>query len=87
MKSLMQNSISLSRPYSSSSSSNSKDDDQTKERDSDTNTNDENQEEATVASMIGPYVSSKQIAFHTDQFDSDKFRKKNKQAFLVFRHS
>ena len=42
-----------------------------------------NEEEASVASMIGPYVSSKQIAFHTGQFDSEHIQKKNKQAFLV----
>ena len=45
---------------------------------------DETQEDETnIASMIGPYVSSKQIAFHTEQFDSEHIQKKNKQAFLV----
>ncbi|CAF0743442.1 unnamed protein product [Adineta ricciae] len=39
-------------------------------------------EEASIASMIGPYISSKQMAFHTDQFDSAHIRQKNKQAFL-----
>jgi hypothetical protein len=42
-------------------------------------------EEASIAAMIGPYVSSKQIAFHTGQFDSEHIKKKNKQAFLVGR--
>jgi len=41
------------------------------------------EEAASIASMIGPYMSSKQIAFHTGQFDSEKIQKKNKQAFLV----
>jgi hypothetical protein len=41
------------------------------------------EDEANIASMIGPYVSSKQIAFHTGQFDSEHIKKKNKQAFLV----
>lgn len=44
---------------------------------------DETSEDANIASMIGPYVSSKQIAFHTGQFDSEHIQKKNKQAFLV----
>jgi hypothetical protein len=44
---------------------------------------DEKEEEANIASMIGPYISSKQIAFHTGQFDSEHIEKKNKQAFLV----
>ena len=44
---------------------------------------DSDPEETTVASMIGPYVSSKKIAFHTAQFDSEQIEKKNKQAFLV----
>ena len=44
-------------------------------------------EEASIAAMIGPYVSSKQIAFHTGQFDSEHIKKKNKQAFLVRRPS
>ena len=43
----------------------------------------EQDEEPTVATMIGPYISSKQIAFHTEQFDSAQIKKKNKQAFLV----
>jgi len=46
-------------------------------------TKNENEDEANIASMIGPYVSSKQIAFHTGQFDSEHIQKKNKQAFLV----
>jgi hypothetical protein len=48
-----------------------------------TNDNDTNDNRANVTSMIGPYISSKQIAFHTGQFDSDHITKKNKQAFLV----
>lgn len=43
----------------------------------------DNDEEASISSMIGPYISSKQIAFHTGQFDSEQIGKKNKQAFLV----
>jgi signaling intermediate in Toll pathway protein len=43
---------------------------------------DDKEEEANIASMIGPYISSKQIAFHTGQFDSEQIEKKNKQAFL-----
>ncbi len=44
---------------------------------------DNHEDDANIASMIGPYVSSKQIAFHTGQFDSEHIQKKNKQAFLV----
>ena len=43
----------------------------------------EEDEGTNIAAMIGPYMSSKQIAFHTGQFDSDQIQKKNKQAFLV----
>ncbi|CAF3312197.1 unnamed protein product [Rotaria socialis] len=46
------------------------------------NENTPQEDEASIVSMIGPYVSSKQIAFHTGQFDSEHIKKKNKQAFL-----
>ena len=48
-----------------------------------TETDETHENEANIASMIGPYVSSKQVAFHTGQFDSEQIKKKNKQAFLV----
>ncbi|CAF0795356.1 unnamed protein product [Adineta steineri] len=71
------------RIYASSTAPRSDDDWEQQEQ----NTNDKTQEntqddEANIASMIGPYISTKQVAFHTGQFDSEHIKKKNKQAFL-----
>lgn len=71
-----------SRIYASSTAPRSDDDweqDQTKDK----NQNETQEDDANIAAMIGPYISSKQIAFHTGQFDSEHITKKNKQAFLV----
>jgi len=57
-----------------------KDDQNTKDK----TENETHDDEANISSMIGPYVSSKQVAFHTGQFDSEHIKKKNKQAFLVW---
>ena len=65
------------RIYASSTAPKSDDDKENKDDDNDKG------DDANIASMIGPYVSSKQIAFHTGQFDSEQIQKKNKQAFLV----
>ena len=73
----------INRIYASSTAPRRDDEKKAKDnRDDDDNANDD-QEDVSIASMIGPYISSKQIAFHTGQFDSEHIQKKNKQAFLV----
>ncbi|CAF1120766.1 unnamed protein product [Rotaria sordida] len=67
------------RIYASSTAPHS---DEDWEQDKNENENEIHEDEPSIASMIGPYISSKQIAFHTGQFDSDHIKKKNKQAFL-----
>lgn len=69
------------RIYASSTAPRRDDEKKAKNDQEDDNTDD--REEASIAAMIGPYISSKQIAFHTGQFDSEQIQKKNKQAFLV----
>jgi hypothetical protein len=73
------------RIYASSTAPRSSDEDSEQDPDNKDKTEKEqvHEDEANIASMIGPYVSSKQIAFHTGQFDSEHIKKKNKQAFLV----
>ncbi|CAF1273229.1 unnamed protein product [Rotaria sp. Silwood1] len=69
--------------YASSTAPRSDEDwEQDQSKDNNKNENETQEDEANIASMIGPYVSSKQIAFHTGQFDSEHIKKKNKQAFL-----
>ena len=66
------------RIYASSTAPDLKNEKKTKEDE-----RNDDDEDASISSMIGPYISSKQIAFHTGQFDSEQIGKKNKQAFLV----
>lgn len=65
------------RIYASSTAPNLEDEKKAKDEENNDN------EDASISAMIGPYISSKQIAFHTGQFDSEQIGKKNKQAFLV----
>ncbi|UJR14553.1 hypothetical protein I4U23_001550 [Adineta vaga] len=74
-----------SRIYASSTAPRSDEDweqDQNRKEKPEDNSHDNKDDPADISSMIGPYVSSKQIAFHTEQFDSAHLRQKNKQAFL-----
>lgn len=72
--------LNKNRIYSSSTAPRS---DEDSEPDQKNKEEPKDEDDANIASMIGPYVSSKQIAFHTGQFDSEHIQKKNKQAFLV----